>query len=63
LQQLHFIIDWEVTWQGCWVGHTTLARKAGLSVSHLSDALSDLRGFGYISSYWHPFKKRERIKN
>src|SRR5262249_18245137 len=47
--------------QGCWVGRKKLSEEAGLSETHTSDALSDLRRFGYITSDRHVFNRRTLV--
>src|SRR5262249_36127558 len=47
--------------QGCWVGRKKLSEEAGLSETHTSDALSDLRLFGYITSDRHVFNRRTLV--
>jgi len=47
--------------QGCWVGRKKLSEEAGLSETHTSDALSELRIFGYIRSEANPMNRRTLI--
>ena len=44
--------------QGCWAGRKRLAVETGISGTHVSDMLSDLRIFGYITSDRHPMNLR-----
>jgi DNA-binding MarR family transcriptional regulator len=46
---------------GCWAGSKRLAQEAGLSESHLSDAISDLNQFGYVASERHPMNRSTKI--
>jgi hypothetical protein len=47
--------------QGCWAGGKTLARETALSISHVSDATSDLNLLGYIVSELHPIYRRTKV--
>ena len=47
--------------QGCWAGRKRLAAMAGCSLTHTSDALSDLRRFGYVVSQPHPMNRRTMV--
>src|SRR5262245_41149877 len=47
--------------QGSWAGSKRLAQDSGCSESHLCDALSDLRRFGYIASERHPMNPALRF--
>jgi hypothetical protein len=47
--------------QGCWAGRKRLADEVQCSESHLSDALGDLRLFGYINSERHPMNRRTMV--
>lgn len=47
--------------QGCWAGRDKLAALAQCSVTHFSDAISDLRGWGYVISTPHPLNRRQVV--
>src|SRR5262245_29254394 len=47
--------------QGCWAGSKRLADDSGCREYHVSDALSDLRRFGYIASERHPMNRRTKV--
>ena len=47
--------------QGCCAGHKRLAQEAACSMSHLSDALSDLRLWGYITSDRHALNRSMKV--
>jgi hypothetical protein len=46
---------------GCWASQRRLAELARCYYTRLSDALSDLVEFGYVSAHRHPKDRRRRI--
>ena len=47
--------------QGCWAGRKGLAQEAAISETHFSDAVSDLRRWGYVASEQNPTKRNQQI--
>lgn len=47
--------------QGCWAGRKRLAAETGITSTHVSDMLSDLRRFGYVTSERHPMNQRTTV--
>lgn len=47
--------------QGCWANLKTLALFAGVNLTNLSAAISDLERWGYITVEPHPMNKRTRV--
>jgi hypothetical protein len=47
--------------QGCWAGRKRLAQASSCSETHVSDALSDLRRWGYVKSEPHPMNRRTTV--
>lgn len=47
--------------QGCWAGRKRLGEMTGMSGTHVSDMLGDLRRFGYLTSERHPMNRRTTI--
>jgi hypothetical protein len=50
-----------VNGQGCWAGRRRLAQDSGCNETHVSDALGDLRLYGYIVSTPHPRDNRTSV--
>ena len=47
--------------QGCWAGRRGLAQEAAISETHFSDAVSDLRRWGYVASEQNTTKRNQQI--